>query len=216
VIVAKGDQGAEFEFHASGRLSVFLYLVLNDGAVLTVDHEDGFFDLDALDFIGEYGEGIEAKVFQKAEALGVDDAGITIGGKIEGLAIDEQGFFQLGEHDHAPDRRLGGGDEKSMVAARVESDDGRGGETSQTVGLKPFAGGGGGEVSADFVVELDHGGPLHGKTPLGGESDRNSAFFKCEVDTLGFPRCLRDVAYAASFSVSSLRDSVSFVRLTQR
>ena len=43
-----------------------------------------------------------------------------------------------------------------LVAARVESDDGRRGKSAEAVGLEPLVFKGFGEVAADGGVEVDH------------------------------------------------------------
>ncbi len=59
---------------------VFLQLIVDHRAVFAVNHENGFFDLDSLDFISENGKWVETKLFQIAKPLRVHDAGITIRG----------------------------------------------------------------------------------------------------------------------------------------
>ena len=57
---------------------VFLQLVLNYGAVLTVDHENGLLDLDAFDFVSEDRKWIEAEPLEISKSLRVNSAGIAV------------------------------------------------------------------------------------------------------------------------------------------
>ncbi len=91
MIVAKRDQGAEFE--GAGRVAgnfVFDYY-----GVLSVSHEDAFLDFHASDLIGEYGERVEAEVFQVLVTLGMDCAFVEIDGEFVAFAVQEDGFFQF-------------------------------------------------------------------------------------------------------------------------
>src|ERR1051326_9382372 len=89
--------------------------VLNNAGVLTLNHENRFFDLDAVRFIRKDRKGVEPKLLEVTKALWMNHAGITIGGEIEWLTIDEQGLFQLGQQDISPNSRLGGSHKTTVV-----------------------------------------------------------------------------------------------------
>src|SRR6266446_3057930 len=101
VVIAKGDQWPDFQpqILRRFRMIIFLEFVLHHGAVLTVDHENSFLDLDALDFVGEDRKRIEAKLLQVAKALWVNNAGILVCREIERLSVDEKRLFHLSEQD---------------------------------------------------------------------------------------------------------------------
>ena len=96
---------------------VFLQLVVNGGAVFTVNHEDSFFDLNAVDFIGKHRKRIEAKLFEVAEALGMNYSRVPVGGKLKTLSIDEQGLFDLREEHQTADRWFRGSYQQPVIAA---------------------------------------------------------------------------------------------------
>src|SRR6266576_2225465 len=117
---------------------VFLQLIVNDGAIFAVNHEDSLFDLDALNFISENRKRVETKLFQVAKSLWMHSVRITIRGQLERLPIDEKDFFQLREQDQPVYRRLGRGHQQAMIAARVQADDRRRGKAAQSVGFQPL------------------------------------------------------------------------------
>ena len=108
VIVAECDQRPELKLQIleSFGMIVLLQFVLHHGAVLTLNHEYGLLDLNALDFVSEDGKWIEAELLEVSKSLRVNYAGIAVCREIKGLSFDEQCFFQLGEHDDAADRRF--------------------------------------------------------------------------------------------------------------
>ena len=154
VIVAKRDQRPDLQPQALGRLRSIcaLELILHDGRVLAVDHEDRLLDHDAFDFISENGKRIEAEVREIAKALGMDNAGIAVAGEVKRLAVNQQRLFQLGQEHFPADRRLGGGDQQAMIAARVQTGDGGRGKAAQAVGFQPFAAQGRIQVAAGFLL----------------------------------------------------------------
>ena len=80
VIVAECDQRPEFKAQILEpfRMIVFLQFVLHHGAVLTLDHEYGFLDLNALDFVSEDRKWIEAELLEVSKSLRVNYAGIAV------------------------------------------------------------------------------------------------------------------------------------------
>src|SRR5208337_13759 len=84
------------------RMIVLLQFVVHHRAVFAVDHEHCLLDLNALDFVGEDGKWIEAKLLEISKPLRVDDTRIAICGKIKRLALDEKSLFQLRKHDNTP------------------------------------------------------------------------------------------------------------------
>ena len=89
MIVAECDQRPEFKPQTLGpfRMIVFLQLVLHDRAVLTLDHEHGLLDLDALDFVGEDRKWIKAELLEILKSLRVNHAGIAVCREIKRLAL---------------------------------------------------------------------------------------------------------------------------------
>src|SRR6266478_5828571 len=110
VIVAERDQRPQFKPQLlwSFWVIVLLQFVLHDRAVFTMNHEDGLFDLDALDFVGEDRKWVEAKLFEVFETLWMNDTRILVCREIKPLPIDKERLFQLGEHHNTPHRRFGG------------------------------------------------------------------------------------------------------------
>src|SRR2546430_7346362 len=96
---------------------VLFQLIVDDRTILALNHEDGLLDLNAFDFIGENRKWIETEPLEVSKTLGVDDSRITVCREIKRLSLDEQSFFQLREQDKTPDRRLGRGHQKPVVAA---------------------------------------------------------------------------------------------------
>src|SRR5262245_19160939 len=89
-------------------------------------------------------------------AVGMGDTGVLINRQVVSLIADDDGFFEFREKHDATDRRSGGGDEQSVVPARVQAGDGGRGEAPEAVGFQPLAASGGSKVSADSGPELDH------------------------------------------------------------
>src|SRR5882762_1247604 len=118
---------------------VLLQFVLDYRAVLAVNHENRFFDLNPLNFISEGRKRIETKLRQIAKPLRMDNPWILVRRQLKRPAIDEKNFFQFGEQHHPADGRLRRGDKQSVIATSVQSDDGRGSKPAQPVSLQPFA-----------------------------------------------------------------------------
>ena len=80
VVVAEGDQGANLKLQILRRLGmvVLFQFVVNDGAIFAVNHEYGFLDLDAFDFIREDRKRVEAELLQMAKALWMNHTRIPI------------------------------------------------------------------------------------------------------------------------------------------
>src|SRR5713226_8054873 len=97
---------------------VLSQFIVNDRAVLPINHEDGLLDLDAFDFIREDRERIEAELLQVTEALWMNNSRIKIGGKLKSLSFNEEGFFEFRKQHKTPDRRLGRGHKQAMVATK--------------------------------------------------------------------------------------------------
>src|SRR5208337_2205995 len=135
---------------------VLLQFVVHHGAVFTVDHEHCFLDLDALDFVGEDGKWIEAKLLEVSKPLRVDDTRIAIRGKIKRLVLDEECLFQLRKHDNTANRRLSGGHQQSVITACVQPDDCRRSKAAESVGFKPLPAECGVQVAACFFREPNH------------------------------------------------------------
>src|SRR5216683_5588996 len=97
VIIAKGNQRPDFkpQILRPFRVIIVLEFVLHHGAVLTIDHENSFLDLDALDFVGEDRKRIEAKLLQVVETLWVNDTSVLVCREIERLSVDEKRLFHL-------------------------------------------------------------------------------------------------------------------------
>ena len=156
VIIAESDQRPQLEC-ASDLRGGLSYQVLNHRGVFPMNHEDGFFDLQPVDFVDVHGEGILAELFQMQVSLWVDRAGIPIAGKVGAPAIDHQRLLQLGEQKHAPHRRFGRSDQEAVVTARVESRDGGRREAPDPIGLEPLAAAGDVQIAADRLVKSAHG-----------------------------------------------------------
>ena len=70
-----------------------------------------------------------------AKTLGMNHSWISIGRKIEWLSVDEKSFFQLREQHETCDRRLGRRSQKTVLTARIPTDDGGGGKSANPIGL---------------------------------------------------------------------------------
>jgi hypothetical protein len=104
-----------------------------------MDQKDGFLQLDAVYFIREDRKGIQPKASQIILAVRMDGAGILVSAEFVTDIADDQGFFYFREQHEAADRRTGSGNQKPMVAARIESQHGGRGEASNSVGFEPLA-----------------------------------------------------------------------------
>src|SRR5271166_5840756 len=135
---------------------VLLQFVVHHRAVFAVDHEHCLLDLNALDFVGEDGKWIEAKLLEISKPLRVDDTRIAICGKIKRLALDEKSLFQLRKHDNTADWRLRGGHQQPVVAASVQPDNGRRSKAAESVGFKPLFAESGIHVTARLFAKLNH------------------------------------------------------------
>ena len=79
-----------------------------------------------------------------------------VAGKLEAAIRCDNGFFDLGQQQIAPDRRIRGRDQEPMVAAGVRSGDGSGSEAAKAVGLQPLPRKRFVERVADLRSEPDH------------------------------------------------------------
>ena len=91
VVIAKGDERAQFEKDegCGMRMSAVRHLlpqtgswnlkmILNDRRVFALRHEDGFFDDDAFDLIGEDGKGVEPEARLVFVTLRMNNARILV------------------------------------------------------------------------------------------------------------------------------------------
>ena len=69
----------------------------------------------------------------------MNDVLILIGAQFETPIAEHKGFFQLRKENNAADRRLGSCREQSMIAARVQADDGGAGEAADAIGFELLA-----------------------------------------------------------------------------
>src|SRR4029077_7319749 len=97
VVITKGDQRPDLEAQVVQRLSLMIRskLVLHYGTILAVDHEDGFLDFHAFNFIGEDGERIEAKPFEVTKTQRVNDSWITVRRNVNRMRTEKERFLQL-------------------------------------------------------------------------------------------------------------------------
>src|SRR5581483_5838728 len=87
----------------------------------------------------------------------MNHAGILVCRELVPAAADEECLLDFGQQNHAPDRRPGSRYEQAVVAPGVKADDGGGRKSSQPVGFEPFAPEGDFQISANSLVESDHG-----------------------------------------------------------
>src|ERR1700682_4337234 len=97
---------------------------MDHGRVLALDHEHRLFEQQSLDFISQHGKRIEPKTSLVLEALWMNCAWILIRGNLLRPPVNHERLLQLREHDDSADRRPGGRGKQTVVAARVETDDG--------------------------------------------------------------------------------------------
>src|SRR5437763_16588010 len=84
-------------------------LILNNGCVFTVQHEERLFDDDSFNFVGEDREWIEATARLIFVALRVNDARVLIRRQLVAPPVNDERLFQLRQHHEPSDRRLSGG-----------------------------------------------------------------------------------------------------------
>src|SRR6476660_8246084 len=80
VVITERDEWANLKLQVPGRLRMIVQsqFVLNGRAVLSVNHEDGLFEFDALDFIRKDGKRIQPKLLQVSKTLRMNDPGVAI------------------------------------------------------------------------------------------------------------------------------------------
>src|ERR1700686_4690807 len=101
----------------------------------------------------------------------MDGTGILVGGEFIGLLVDDDGFFELRQQQDSPGRRGGRGVKETVIAARVQADQGRRGKAAEPVGFKPFPRKRQVQPGADALIEANDFW-FHLQTPAryGGES----------------------------------------------
>src|SRR5260370_37656159 len=113
--------------------------IVNHGAVLAVNHEDGLLELNTVGFIREDRKRIEAKLFEITKSLRVYGARITVCREMKRLPINQQRFFQLGKQNQPADGRFGGGHEQAVVATGVQAANGGGRKATAPDGVPALA-----------------------------------------------------------------------------
>jgi hypothetical protein len=155
VIIAESEQRAKLKEDCTGFASA-LHFILHDCRVLPLNHENGLLDLNTLNFKREDGEWLEAELLEILEPFGMHDSLILIRAQVKRPAIDEDSFFQLGKKHQASNRRLRGSNEKTVIAAGIDSGQGGRCEAPESVGLKPFAAASRLEVAAQVLSKTNH------------------------------------------------------------
>ena len=79
-----------------------------------------------------------AEIVSDNESPAGGRAGIAVGGEIERLSVDEESFFQLGEHDQPANRRFRGRHEQTVISASVKPNNCGGREAAKPIGFQPF------------------------------------------------------------------------------
>ena len=155
VIIAESEQRAKLKEDCTGFAGA-LHFILHDCRVLALNHENGLLDLNTLNFKREDWEWLEAELFEILEPFGMHNSLILIRAQVKRPAIDEDSFFQLGKKHQASNRRLRGSDEKTVIAAGIDSGQGGRSEAPESVGLKPFAAASRLEVAAQILSKTNH------------------------------------------------------------
>ncbi len=143
VVVAAGEKRAQLQAHWSGGS---FQLVDHEQGVLPFEHGKGLAQAEGSGRIGEDRKGIQGKALEKSVALGADGAGEEVAAQLHPFALEQQGFFEPGEQDHAAHRWPGSDDQEAVVAAGVGPGQGGAGPAAQAVGFEPFARQGAGQV----------------------------------------------------------------------
>src|ERR1700675_4118894 len=129
---------------------------MNHRAVFAVNHEHGLLDLDAFYFISEHWKRVETKLFEIVESLRVNNTWIAVSRKIETPPINHQRLFELREEDQSADRWLGGGHQKTVVAASIQTNDCRRGKTAETISFQPLPAKSNFQITPCLPFELNH------------------------------------------------------------
>ncbi len=126
VIVTKRNQRTDLQRQVVWPLSTItlLHFVLNYSAVLAVDHENRFLDLDPLDFVTEDRKRIQPKPRQIAKSLRMDHSRILVRRQLKRPPVNEKSLFQLGQQHDPADGRLHRRDQQAVIAPSIQSDDG--------------------------------------------------------------------------------------------
>ena len=121
VIVPNGDEGAQFELGGS-RASES---VLDHSRILAVHHENSFLELDAVHDVREDRERIESEPLENTMSIRMDHTGIPIRRELMAVTIENQRLFKLRQQHHRAHRRPHRRHEQSVIAPRVQTEDGR-------------------------------------------------------------------------------------------
>jgi len=90
------------------------------------------------------------------ESLRVYNAWIAIRAQVKSTSLNDDRFFQFGEQNETPDRRLGCGDQKTVIPAGVAPVQGRRRKAPDAVSLEPLTAKGCIEIAAQIFSETDH------------------------------------------------------------
>src|SRR5579872_3965266 len=95
----------------------------------------------------------------------MNGAGILIGRELITLAVDDDGFFELGQQQDAAGGGRGGGCQQSVIAAGVQADESRRSEAAEPIRFQPFPRERQIQSGADALIEANQVW-LHSRTPL--------------------------------------------------
>jgi hypothetical protein len=156
VVVAIVDEGFGIELE---RPTAAQQAIVNVGCVGAWLHPDALFEQGVGEGVAPDGRGaFEMKAFQVAQPFLFDRGiGPAVGEEGEVGAVVFAVFVELSQQEGAAERRLEGGDEEAVVAAREQTGDRAHREAANAVGHQPFTALGNGQVATNFASELDHG-----------------------------------------------------------
>ena len=128
------------------------HAIPHGGGVATPADEQVFKDLRPADVELPRGRVVvQAEASQRRRPLALEVAAEVAAPQLVPLAADRQHAGPPAQGDHAADRRVRGGDEARVVAARVDIGHGAAGEAAQAVGQQPLAADEGGEFAVGFL-----------------------------------------------------------------
>src|SRR5215467_1804193 len=138
VVVTKGGERTNFQATSAKWRVLAAYLVVNGGRVFALNHENRFADFDPFHAVGIDWEGGEPEFLEVLVAARMNRASVLVCRKLIAPAVQDEGFFKLGQQYGAAGRRSGGGDQQPVIAPSVYARDRRRGITAQSISLEPF------------------------------------------------------------------------------
>ena len=164
VVVAVVHEEPQLEPDRTARAEDLIANVRRIGARL---HPDALLDERVGDRVCPHGRRpVQGEALDRGMAAWLDRAaGPAVSGERERAPVVRDDLVGLGDEERPPQRRIQGGDEQPVVAARQRAGDGARGVATDAVGAEPFPPLRGREIARDLPAPADHASRLFRWSP---------------------------------------------------